>query len=165
MPLILSGTNGISTNGSSHALSINSSGIVTKPNQPQFLVNLSAPQTGFTGGGSGVVLFNNAIYNVSGSFNTSTGRFTAPITGWYAFSASIYSTTHNQDQTWWSINGNRERSAGMTASTGGQSGGIFDVIRLTANDTIGIIPYFGSNSGVTIGSNVEHTYWRGILIG
>ena len=165
MPLILSGTNGISTNGSSHALSINSSGIVTKPNQPQFLARMSVSQTGFTGGGSGVVLFNIVDYNVSGGFSTSTGRFTAPITGWYAFSASIMSSTHNQDQVWWSINGNRERSAGMTAGTGGQSGGIFDVIRLVANDTIGIIPYFGGNSGVTISASYEHCYWRGILIG
>lgn len=169
MPLVLSGTNGISTNGSTTAITVDTSGRITYPNQTRFLVNRSGSQTGFDGSTyTTVVLWNNAIYNIGNNFNTTTGLFTAPVTGFYGFAFSVYSAdSTSQDQTWWVINGARGRSPALTAAIGSgtQSGGGFDVIRLIAGDTVGIHPYMGNASGKTITDNYEHTWWRGVFLG
>lgn len=69
------------------AFSINSSQrwLNTGASQPRFQILRST--TGITA--SGVVVYNNAITNISNSYNTSTGVFTAPETGTYTFSAGI----------------------------------------------------------------------------
>jgi hypothetical protein len=66
------------TNGTT-ALTIDSSGRVQKPNQPAF----SATRTGGAFTNTGVGVFNTTYFNIGGHYNTSTGRFTAPITGTY----------------------------------------------------------------------------------
>ena len=65
-------------------LSINSSGQVTKPNQPLFVVQKSAAISG-----TGTVVFNTVIENVGSHYNSSNGRFTAPIAGYYWFCIKI----------------------------------------------------------------------------
>lgn len=81
MPLVLSGTNGISTNGSSHAIVLNSSGHVTHPLQPMCSVYSSTAE--FTGSVPSVIPFNLEQVDVGGNYNTSTYRFTAPVAGKY----------------------------------------------------------------------------------
>jgi hypothetical protein len=68
-------------------------GRVTHPNQPAFEVKISSsitPTTSFT-----TIVFNTAVRNQGGNYSTSTGVFTAPVSGVYHFSfnALYYPTT------------------------------------------------------------------------
>jgi len=60
-------------------LKIDSAGRVQHPNQPAF----SATRTGGAFTNTGVGVFNATYFNIGGHYNTSTGRFTAPIAGTY----------------------------------------------------------------------------------
>ena len=65
-------------------LRINSSGQVTKPNQPLFVAQKSGAITG-----GGFVVFNTVIENVGSHYNSSDGKFTAPVAGYYWFCCKI----------------------------------------------------------------------------
>jgi hypothetical protein len=67
---------------------ISSGGIVTIPYQPSFYVTSNAGSTDYTGGE--VIIFNTARHNIGSCYNTSTGRFTAPVAGRYLFTVNVY---------------------------------------------------------------------------
>jgi len=70
------------TGGNTERMRISSAGVVTAPYQPCFHAYRTTTQTGtspFT------ILFDTAPVNVGSSYSTSTGRFTAPVTGNYFF--------------------------------------------------------------------------------
>ena len=62
------------------ALSVRGSGQIQMPWQPSFRAYRSNNTPV-----SGVVLFNTVAHNIGGHYNSSTGRFTAPIAGSYLF--------------------------------------------------------------------------------
>jgi hypothetical protein len=67
---------------------IDSSGRVTTPNQPSFRANKTVDQTsGFPG--TVTVTWDSMAYDVGSNFNLGTSKFTAPVTGKYAFSAGL----------------------------------------------------------------------------
>ena len=63
------------------AMTIDGDGIVSTAQRPAFYIT----HTSGTVGLNGVIVLNNAIENVGGHYSTSTGRFSAPLTGWYQF--------------------------------------------------------------------------------
>ena len=70
----------IFTTGGTERMRISSAGVVTAPYQPCFHAYRTTTQTGtnpFT------IIFDTAPVNVGSSYSTSTGRFTAPVTGNY----------------------------------------------------------------------------------
>ena len=67
-------------------LRINSSGHVTKPNQPSFHVS----RRGGNVSANNYVVFDQVFHNNGNHYNNSNGRFTAPVTGVYFFSAWNY---------------------------------------------------------------------------
>lgn len=72
-------------------LSILKTGSVTNTLQPAFLAYLSSTAVDVTGDGTNYdVVFNSEVFDQQANFNTSTGVFTAPVTGRYQFNASIY---------------------------------------------------------------------------
>jgi hypothetical protein len=60
-------------------------------NQPQFFAYLSSNKSDVTGDGTNYTIpFDTATINVGTCYNTSTGTFTAPQTGMYLISSSVY---------------------------------------------------------------------------
>ena len=100
-------------------MTISSEGYVTKPSQPYFKANLAS---GVRITGTGDVVFGAAVHNNGSHYNTSNGRFTAPVNGLYWFSCRINAydridfkirvngtevergqyNTDNDDVGWWS---------------------------------------------------------------
>ena len=72
----------LKTNGS-EKLRISSAGHVTKPQTPAFHVSRTAGNVG----ANNYVVFNTVSYNNGSHYNNSDGKFTAPVTGIYFFSA------------------------------------------------------------------------------
>ena len=70
------------------ALTINPSGYVTLPAQPSFYIVSNGGQTDYTT--NDVIIFNTARHNIGSHYNTSTGRFTAPVAGRYLFTLNVY---------------------------------------------------------------------------
>lgn len=77
-------------NGSDTVVTIDSSGRVLKPFNPVFSVYRdSSTAEGFTG----TIVFNATRSNVGSHYNTSTGKFTAPVTGNYQFNVVALGAT------------------------------------------------------------------------
>lgn len=152
--------------GTTERMRIDSSGRVTTPYQPYFNADRASNQTGFNAASTGdvVVVYNSTTDNVGNHFNTSTGKFTAPIAGVYAFQASAY-LNFNASQSWLIINGNRAAYADWNFGVNGAFTAGFWVIKLAANDSVGYHPYSGGESNGTVYSNANHTYFRGYLLG
>ena len=70
-------------------IKIDSTGAVTKPNQPAFHAQLSNKQTDLATGTWIQIPFNVEIFDQNSDFNTSTHFFTAPVTGRYQLQIQI----------------------------------------------------------------------------
>ena len=69
---------------------ISSAGVLTNSNQTQFYAYCSTTKTNVTGNSvTYTVVFDSTVNNVGSGYNTSTGVFTAPITGTYIFTSTI----------------------------------------------------------------------------
>jgi hypothetical protein len=75
---------------------IDSSGRVTKPYQPAFRAKLNNNNYVAITNGS-VLPFNSTELNIGGHFNTSTYRFTAPVSGSYMFHLMVYTKCDNSE--------------------------------------------------------------------
>lgn len=153
--------------GLQERMRIDNQGRVTKPNQIFFEVYRSGAQTGYNAVNNyaHVVIYNSSQNNIGGHYNTSTGFFTAPITGVYYFLATAY-TAFTCGQAWFSNSGGgRIQGTDMVMDGMGQFPAAWTVIKLSANDTIGFHPYSSNTTSGTINANANHTYFRGYLLG
>ena len=71
------------------AMNIDNSGRVTKPYQPAFNVRLNTSNS-TAPSGIDTVTFNQILTNVGSHYSNSTGRFTAPVSGFYQINLSMY---------------------------------------------------------------------------
>ena len=71
------------------AMNIDNSGRVTKPSQPAFNVRLNTSNS-TAPTGIDTVTFNQILTNVGSHYSNSTGRFTAPVSGFYQINLSMY---------------------------------------------------------------------------
>ena len=158
-----------STNGDgAEAMRIDSSGRVTTPSQPSFLAYNSS---GFTVTGGAWYNISNAIqsetYDIGSCYNSSNGRFTAPVAGRYIFYAGG----------WSSISSNGDRYAFCARVNGGAlfyiSGGNYSpgdtplssysiVHNLAANDYVDLF-LFSALTG-NWGGGSHGVYWGGYLL-
>jgi hypothetical protein len=142
-------------------MQIDGSGRITTPNQPAF----SVTDLTFPSGTSGVGTGGTVVSNVGSHYNTSNGRFTAPVSGTYLFGLSVQafnsgSTTYvdvtlkvNNDQTF----GSFPTGYGGNYNNHTQVTGIV-MKYLNANDYAQIFVNYGARSGA-------QSTFNGFLIG
>jgi uncharacterized protein YaiE (UPF0345 family) len=131
---------------------INTDGIVTTPNQPSFQASKSGSSWTVTAGS--IFIFNNTEHNIGGHYNTSNGRFTAPVAGTYQFSFhTIY--TGNSGNDWISIRRNGARISGGDYHFSTTPGGQWDTIGGSLN------LYLSSGDYVSMYAGTEHVYHGG----
>ena len=69
--------------------SVRGDGCVTKPKSPAFSANLSGGNLNLATHNN-IIIFNNQHFDRSDSYDTSNGRFTAPVAGLYYFGVQLY---------------------------------------------------------------------------
>jgi len=98
VPLISKGSSANPAYGT--GFTINSSGYTNNANQPCFSAYLHTSVTNVTGDGTAYqIIFDTVLFDQASSYNSSTGVFTAPVAGIYAFNVAGLATgvlgTHN----------------------------------------------------------------------
>lgn len=127
-------------------LIIDSGGRVTMPYQPMFDVyknngNVAASQT---------IVFNGVRSNIGSCYSTSTGRFTAPVSGAYQFNTQVTTVDSGAFlEIQLAVNGSN-RYSGRTYRTGTtqDSAGVSACIYLSAGDYITVTTSVGNAYGV-----------------
>ena len=148
-------------------LSINSNNIVTTPDQPGFRVYRSTAQT-LSASTAVVVQLDTKLYDNGNNFDTSTHRFTAPVTGMYMFTGHILfdtSATLHRGQANLLKNGSRLSATQIALGGYNHCGGVFSSLgKLNAGDYIELQGKSETHGGSFYGSS-DWTYLSGYLIG
>jgi hypothetical protein len=83
MALVLSGSQGISSNGVTY-ITPRDSGIISQPGMPAFFVTGPGAYVAYSSG-TKITHFQTALFNNGGHYSLVNSRFTAPIAGYYQF--------------------------------------------------------------------------------
>lgn len=154
----------IKNSSGTDAISIDSSGVVTKSVVPAFFARNSAHTYITTGQ---YVIYNTVsdagCFNQGGHYSTTTGTFTAPVEGVYSFAAQIYSNAQTRARMYWRLNDSN--IAGSQVNSGNDESDYEGLemaitIKLAVGDTIRIYsdsPGYHQNSGLS--------YFCGHLVG
>ena len=125
--------------GGTERLRIDSNGFITQPGQCSFRATKSGG--GYTHS-TGTLVWDQNQHNTGSNYNTSNGRFTAPVTGVYIFHAySIYTESASND-TWDFQKNGSNFAGGRVHFTNNGNSGTWDnvtntcIISLVANDYI-----------------------------
>ena len=160
------------TGGTTTRMTIDQNGIVTMPYQPVFIAtaeNTISLSTSF----AELTAFSTAQVNIGTHYNTSNGRFTAPVAGTYQFAvASIGNAASTTYRFRFYKNGsslhNYSYRIDNTAGGGSQYGtnGEYCIVAtLSASDYISIFARSDNASDAYANSSYRYSYFRGQLIG
>ena len=120
---------------------IDHNGVITKPNQPAFSVGITS--NNWTTATSGTLVpFDSEHFDTGNNFNTSTYKFTAPVTGRYFWSIFINRLTDSRFDLSIYKNGNQQRTLEMRELPSDSSSiqwhveGASVILSLSANDVV-----------------------------
>lgn len=141
-------------------------GRLTVPNQPAFKVWT----TGFSKAATWekITGFSNTSFNVGSNFSSSTSRFTAPVSGYYLFSAGGWANANSSGSRYafsLTVNGGAYLmiSGGPYSATDSPMNSHSEPIYLNANDYVEL---HGFSAVSTIWGNGSHVFWwAGRLLG
>jgi hypothetical protein len=157
----------MSTNGSER-MRIDSSGRVTMPYQPMFSAGRNAGHVAK----NNVYIFNSASVNVGSHYNTTNGRFTAPVAGHYLFSTRLMTDTNGGTVGHVSYdirkNGSRFAQAYTYRDTAGSHRAIAatQIVYLAVNDYVDVyVNDSFTTSGLWYGNSTLYNNFSGFLIG
>ena len=148
--------------GGSEKMKINPAGLVTKPNTPAFRVHRTAGNYTSTT----VIIWNVVTYNQGGHYNSSNGRFTAPVAGVYQFNVmgSITGNPGNSSLHRCRINGSYQIDVFPIGDDGAAHISYANsfLLNLSANDYIDIS---SASVGTWYGTGNVHNHFSGFLVG
>lgn len=150
------------------SMTITSQGYVKQPAIPCFYAWHNAAASTTT---TGVVVFNSTRVNRGNGYNTTNGRFTAPVAGYYQFNAHLLYRDQGYVEMSWQVNGSNLTRHAYSDGGGGNSGAHlpvqFTTTRyLNVNDWIAVsILSFqgGTPANIYYGENLGH--FSGKLLG
>ena len=146
------------------ALTINSNGQLTLPSQPSFYAASTASQSVYNGGE--VIVFNTTRHNTGGHYNTSNGRFTAPVAGRYLFTTNFYGYNNVRFSITLTVNGSQYGPADVSPlayhenTVGEMTTGFTLVFELAAGDYVEVRSRAGYGSTIYRG----HSHFSGQLL-
>ena len=150
----------------SEGMRISGDGYITKPKQPSFNAQRTSNQ-GIQGGTT--LIFNQARHNTGNHYNTSTGVFTAPVTGdylftfkalCYAFASSEYLDLYT------TVNGTTRNRYEQTGNSGQHTQVVYtEVVNLNANDGFYLYANNRNNSVTHYSMYGNENHFSGYLLG
>jgi len=154
------------------ALSANSSGYVTMPNQPAFSAYRDAGSVAGNNTTPPVIVFNATLVNTGSFYSTSTGRFTAPVAGVYYFSfmGMLDSTPNNAGDLQIKMRKNGSdisisNPPMVGADIQGMGFAMSTTISLATNDYVDVVFYASNNSSRLYAGGGVFNNFSGFLIG
>lgn len=150
--------------GTTNALKITTAGEITMPLQPAFLAYNSVDDTLVTD--NTTLEFDTEVFDQGSDFNNSTDTFTAPVTGRYLFTVSLYFTngTTNTSKSIELVTSNR--TLVLPGSFADGAGGINAsvITDMDAGDTASLVINLGSGTITAQGADSHGTtYFSGML--
>ena len=141
---------------------VDASGRVTMPYQPAFSAYYSGFGNFTYNAGNIVAEFNATRFNIGNHFNTSTGVFTAPVSGVYAFYFNGYNNSTSYAR-WLLLKNGSDAFGGQGAiSQSGDAICVSGAVYLNASDFVRIEAVY---NGQLLYQQSEHTTFSGYLIG
>jgi len=150
----------INTSGDVHISNTITSKSVTQTDIPIFRVQL----TNGSITGTGDIDYNSVLYDNTSSYDAATGRFTAPIAGYYFFTAHGISTNGRTIYDF-TIDGTRQQINSLVdaPATGFAQCNISATLHLTAGQYVSVYQVEGSTYGESSTSN--HNIFSGFFVG
>ena len=139
------------------------SGIVTAPAQPVFAAMRRAGT--LANATNAIIIFESTYVNIGNNYNTSNGRFTAPVAGTYRFDTKVQKRSGGALSMYWYKNGAQyERFAYSDLGGDSPGPGGFIYLTLAAGDYISV-GYTHSGGGDIYAATEWFTVFTGHLVG